>query len=125
MVEADWSEQGWRFRLYLTSPASEAAVDAPEVLTLMKYLIRSRVISVIDPAEVTRQGFAIGSALAVGCVRIQICWWTLGGELHREAIFWWPGERCWERLPPWEVGSAAEITIITREAADFVQGPRN
>lgn len=28
----DWSEQGWRFRLYLTSPTSKAVFDAPEVL---------------------------------------------------------------------------------------------
>lgn len=124
-AQEDWGEQGWRFRLYLTAPTSEAAIDAPEVLALMKYLIRSRVISIIDPTEVTRQGFAIGSILAAGCVRIQICWWTLGGELHREAIRWWSGEECWERLPPWEIGNAAEIAMITREAADFVKTLRN
>ncbi|MCM2440478.1 hypothetical protein HGO34_12210 [Agrobacterium vitis] len=123
-AQEDWCEQGWCFRLYLTSPTSEAAIDALEVLTLMKYLITSRVVSTIDPAEVTRQGFVIGSALADGCVRIQICWWTLGGELHREAILWGPSTRCWEQLPPWEIGNTNEIIVITREAADFFQSLR-
>ncbi|MGV1802768.1 hypothetical protein [Agrobacterium vitis] len=123
-AQEDWCEQGWRFGLYLTPPTSEAEIDAPEVIALMKYLIRSRVISIIDSAAVTRQGFAIGSTLAAGDARIQICWWTLGGELHREAILWGPSTRCWEQLPPWEIGNTNEIIVIMREAADFVQSLR-
>jgi hypothetical protein len=105
--------------------ASEAVIDVSELLALMKHLIKSRVVSIIHPAEVIRQGFAIDSALPPGCVRIQICRWTLEGDLHREAISRWLGEKCWKRLPPWEIGNAAEIAIFAREVAQFAQGVRN
>jgi hypothetical protein len=78
----DWWERGWHFRLHVSRSGGGEAIEASQLLALMKRLIKSHIVPIIDPAEVTKQGFAIGSCLTCGKTRIQVCWWTLERELR-------------------------------------------
>lgn len=121
----EWCEQGWRFRLYAVPSGSSEDIESPELLKIVKFHIRTRVVSIIALGETARQGFAIATALSFGKVRIQIYWWTSECDLHREAVLGQVQKRCWERLPSWEIGNPTEIAIISHETARFAQSFRN
>lgn len=123
-VPESWAEHGWRFRLYVGSlkDAAEDGDDAPtRLITLAKRMIRSRVISIIDPEEAACLGFAVASELKTGIIRLQIWWWGADGTLHREAIQGDPTLSCWERLPRWEVANTKESEILINEMQLFKQ----
>lgn len=123
-IPESWIEHGWRFRLYIGTIKKETEDDeeaATQLIALAKRMIRSRVISIIDPAEVACLGFAVASEFESGIVRLQIWWWSADGTLHREAIQGNPTLPCWERIPRWEVANARESEVLISEMQLFKQ----
>jgi hypothetical protein len=108
----------------LPASGGDERIGVAELLACLKHLIRSRVIAVIGPMDTMSRGFAIGSALSCGTTRIQVYWWTCESELHRDAVIGQPHERCWHRLPAWDIGTLGEATILAREIARFGQEGR-
>lgn len=115
----DWSEGKWYFRLHVLTIGDFNQVGLFEILKIMKFQIRSRVVSMIESTEAVGQGFAIATALLAGTIRIQIYWWTAEYDLHREAILGKLQERSWARMPSSEIGTLAELAIVRNETARF------
>lgn len=95
-VPETWQERGWSFRLYMAS--QEPETRSTDLMALTKQPIRAHVISLIDRAEVTGQGFAMASQFANAPIRFKVWWWTLDLGLHRVAVQSAHGAEEWERL---------------------------